>query len=241
MTWRNQISTEAGLLKFGGNVDRRLTADPLRYGLTADRASQLNTSFLRFDDAMTQYGDPLFHSPPYREAKDIAKRALTNSLADIVEQVYANKALSGEILEELSLSPRDRRPTPVPAPTVQPQVAAFLTGDASLRIEVRDPSTPDRRAKPRGVRVIEVHTFEGPEPVGDVGQWPLFRLSGRATIDGFFPQMFRETTVWVSCCYVSSRNERGPMSRPVSVRLPGTGNKPVAATQADQPPMKIAA
>ncbi len=120
-------------------------------------------------------------------------------------------------------------------------MATFLTGNTSLRIEVRDPAAPDRRTKPKHVRLVEVHTFEGPEPIGNVADWPLETLSGRMTIDTFLPDLWKESTVWVSCCFVSTCNERGPMSKPVSVRLPGTGVRPVAASATDGTPMKIAA
>ncbi len=77
----------------------------------------------------------------------------------------------------------------------------------------------------------------------DPADWTLERLSGKTTINLIYPNLAGETTVWARCAYLNGRNETGPASPPVCVRLPGNGLvAPAGQLGGDAgQPMKIAA
>ena len=159
----------------------------------------------------------------------------------LVATVNNNPLTTDEQRDELGIRAR-RRPTPSPVPTAAPNVTATLVGPSSARLIAADPADPYRRAKPAGVRSILTQTHFGDHPPADAADWSLSELSSRATIDLTWPDRAAATTVWFQCCYVGTRNERGPMSQPACVRLPGPaiGPTPVAATEGGSA-MKIAA
>jgi hypothetical protein len=70
--------------------------------------------------------------------------------------------------------------------------------------------------------------------------WGQATLSGRTTTTLQVPSVREPSTVWVSAWFISSRNEAGPASQPIKVRVLGAGS-PVPNQQAEPTPMKIAA
>ena len=242
MSYRRIIQSEPGLINFTGNIDQLLTLDASRYGVSEDVAGAYSAARLRFMGAYSTYNSDLTHSKPYRVAKDAAKLALVNATADIVEQVYANKTLTDEIRQELGLSPRERRGTPAPVATEAPVVMGEVAGPTSVRIMGRDAESPSRRGKPAGMRQLAVATIFADEQPGPGAAWSQAILSGRTTVLLKYPRLEQAAVLWVSCWWVNSRSEPGPMSVPVCVRLSGTGaGMPVREREDVNGGMKIAA
>lgn len=189
---------------------------------------------------------PDTRSGPKIEAKRDALRAFKSAVRPVIDIIQANPAVTNERRRELGLRVRRGTGTPSPVPATAPSVMTMLTGPQSIRVTVRDPAASDRRAKPAGVRQVGVYVRRGATPGGPVADWPLDTLSGRTTVDLIWEDIALETTVWVSCCWLNSRSERGPFSPPRCVRLPGGAMQfevQAAATPAEStgPAMKIAA
>ena len=223
MSYRSLIRSEPGLIKFTGNLDQRLSADATRYGFNEDVGDAYAANRARFMAAYNTYNQDLTHSKPYRAAKDSAKVLLVNATADIVEGAYANKTLTDQIRQELGLSPRERHGTPAPVATESPLVMGEITGPASVRIMGRDAESPSRKGKPFGMRQLAVATLFSDEQPGPGSAWNQAILSGRTTVSLAYPNLREAAVLWVTCWWVNSRNEMGPMSTPVCVRLSGTG------------------
>ena len=87
----------------------------------------------------------------------------------------------------------------------------------------RDADSPSRKGKPAGMRQLAVATVFSEEQPGPTAAWTQALLSGRTTVLLPFPNLRGAAVLWVTCWWVNSRNEPGPMSVPVCVRLSGTG------------------
>ena len=246
MSFRRALQSESNLLKVSGNMDQRVSADPARYGFDADRAAEYATSHQRFVSAYATYNEDVTHSKPFRLAKDEAKKRLVNATADLAEQAYANRSLSDQVRQEIGLPPRDRRGTPAAPATEAPLVMGAVRGATGVTVIGRDAGDPSRRGKPAGMRQLAVATCFSDEQPGVDGPWEQARLSGRTTVNLDFPHLRRAAVLWVTCWWISSRNEPGPMSIPVAVRLSGTGagmpaREGESTATAAGPAMKIAA
>ena len=127
-----------------------------------------------------------------------------------------------------------------PVPTVAPAVSGGADGLTAVKLTIRDPRSPDRRARPAKVRQIAVLTHFGDSAPTDINAWRQPIFSGRTDVRMDFPWLVGETKVWVTCAYVNSRNQFGPASAPVSIRVLG---QPASATASEQgdPTLKIAA
>ena len=223
MSYRRIIQTEPGLINFSGNLDRSLTLNAPRFGFNEDVADAYAANRASFMAAHATYNSDATHSKPYRVAKDAAKVLLVNATANIVEQVYANPAVSDESRQVLGLSPRDRKGTPAPVATEPPLVMGEVAGPTTVKIMGRDAESPSRKGKPFGMRQLAVATLFSDEQPGPGSAWNQAILSGRTTVLLAYPNLREAAVLWVTCWWVNSRNEMGPMSTPVCVRLSGTG------------------
>ena len=159
--------------------------------------------------------------------------------------INANPNVSDATRVRLGLKPRVGSLTPATVPAMPPMIELVLTGPTSARAFVRNPADPDRKAKPYGVQAIVVQSFftTGEKPPADMNRWALEPQQGRTTFDLFWPGLASPKAVWVTCHYVTTRNERGPSAEPASVVLPGTGLAAAEVRQetTTESPMKIAA
>ena len=118
---------------------------------------------------------------------------------------------------------------------------ALLSGSWSVHVIVSDPSNPGRRGRPAGVRQVAYHVFLGENPPADPAQWPVADVTGTMRHDLIWPGI-APTRAHVSARLLNTRNEKGPMSIPVEVFVPGTGDvSEPAETDDDAKRMKIAA
>ena len=212
------------------------------YGLTAAQMAVVAGAFSAFDGTLAAARDQATRSAVTVQAKNDELEAFKRIVRPIVAILRTNPGVSDAQRRELGIRIVDHTPTPAPVPTASPEVTGCMTGMTSLKLEVRDPLSPDRRGKPKGVRQIATMTFistpQQPTPPADVNAWRQPQFSGRTTVLLDFPSIVGETTVWVSCAYVNSRNEFGPASAPQSIRLLG---KAGSAQQQGEDGMRIAA
>ena len=232
--------TNAGWQKWGKNSVTIVNESPGIFGVSTAAAAAALAAFNDYSAAYDAAVEPATRSTPRVQAKDDALRDFKSAIKPVVATIQANAAVTNEQRRELGLRVRDLVPTAATVPAAAPSAGAMLTGPQSIRVIASNPLDPHRRGKPAGIKSVAVHVWYGSGAPGEVGQWPLHTLSGRTSVDLIWPGMTADTAVWVSCCWVSTRNECGAFSQPVCVRLPGNGMAPVEA-EASDPAMKIAA
>ena len=247
MTMEQMLRREADALRWTGEFARTIGGEsaPL-YGLSADQAGEYQTTQQRFATAYADWHNPATHTPIQRALKDESLLRLRNVTASLVAVCEAWPQMTDAKREALKIPLRDRNTTAAVLPAAAPTATVVLTGPESVLVQVRNPAEPDRAAKPRGVKsvvVLVAFTSDGNEPAMATGQWPVCRISGKTTIDLMWPNMPADQTAWVACYWLSSRNQVGPISRPQSIRLPGSRAAVRAATSttSEEPTMKIAA
>ncbi len=231
----------AGWQKWGRNATSQISENASGLGITPAAAAAAQAAFDAYSRAYDAAVEPLTRSTPRVRAKNDALAAFKTAIRPVVATIQANGLVTNEQRAELGLGVRDRKATAATVPAMPPSVVASLTGPQSLRAIASDPLDPHRRGRPAGIKSLAVHVCFGQTAPGGVGQWPLYTLSGRTTVDLVWPDLAADATVWISCCWVSTRNECGGFSQPISVRLPGNGMMPAADEASDEGGMKIAA
>ena len=225
-------------LAWGRPFVQTLGSQGERYHLDTAFVDAATGSFDAYRSAWNAATDPNTRTKPVVAARRAAREALHEAVRPIVAQVKGDPRVSDEMLAEIGVRRRDTKGTPAPLPTLAPAVMAFVTGEQSLRIEARGAASPDRRRKPEGMGSVEIRFMRGPEPVGSPSAWPEMEIVGKTTFDQAYPDLGGDATVWVSCAWRNTANVRGPFSKPISVRLGGSG---VASVAESKPGMKIAA
>ena len=231
--------TNSGWDVWGGDVCPIFISDAASLGLTPALATGAQTAYTAYHAAFLAAAAPSTRSRVTIQGRRDALAAFRAAVKPIVAIIQSNPNVTNEQRVQLGLRVRDNVPSPAPPIGFAPSVQAMLTGPTSVRVIADNPLDPDRRAKPPHVMQIAVHTYlttpgTTAKPPTDKTQWPLYLLSGKKTIDLFWPGMASANTVWVCCRYVNTRNVPGPFSPAVTVTLPGTGLSPVPpAEEAD--------
>ena len=210
-------------LAWGRPFVQTLAGSPEKYHVEVALIDAAGAAYDAYRSTWDAATDPNTRTKPIVEARRASLESLREAVRPIVTQLKGDPRVSVELLSELGVRRRDPKPTPAPIPAAAPAVTAFVTGEQSLRVEVRDPLNLGRRGKPAGMGAVELRFMRGPEPVGNPSAWPEMEIVGKTTHDQIYPDLGGDATVWVSCAWRNTANVRGPFSKPVSVRLAGNG------------------
>ena len=232
---------DADWYNWGRSFSRQVTTDQAALGVSVEAAASVQSAYVAFATAYELATDPDTRSKPRIDGKDETLRQFREAVIPVIAILKTNPALTTEQRTQLGVKSRDTSPTPSNVPGAAPTATAIVTGAQTARLVVRDPAAEDRRAKPTGVRTVEIHCLESAKPVGDPADWPIEQLAGKTTVDLYFPDAMGPTDLWFSVCWVSGRHERGPMSTPVAVRLGGVVGREESASEEGDTEMRIAA
>ena len=232
--------SEAGFLEWGRAAVPKIEAMIESVGLPAVLVGEMRDAYEEYATAFQVSTDPKTATSANRQEKTDTLRVFREAARPVVNLIQANPEVSNQTRKNLGLRVHETGNTPAPYPP-QPEASAILTGATSARLWVRDPADPSRRAKPAKMRQVVVHARRGPTMQGSPEEWPVIETSGRTTIDLVWPDLAGDATFWIAVRYVNTANVRGPLSVPVSVRLPGLGTGVEAAEKGEGPSMKIAA
>ncbi|MEM7807117.1 MAG: hypothetical protein AAF561_03300 [Planctomycetota bacterium] len=232
------IRTDSGLADWSGNAITKTGPNPTQFGLTEIFVSTYEGLRNTYIPLLTRVLDEAGHTQTDTLRKNQAKEALLNATLQMVQLVRANDT-APELLSELNLPVYDRNPTPAPIPSSAPEITLTAVSGTEIRVVARPDGQPDRRSKPDGVRQLAASYFIGDLPPTHQDGWSQSALFGRTSFELSVPTVPHGGLVWVTCRYINSRNQSGPTSAPVSIRLAGT-NTPAASGE-ESSPMKIAA
>ena len=237
------FDTDDGWNVWGTSFAPQIALDPEVLGITAAMAQAVTSAAALYSQKLQEARAPDTRSKPAIQAKRDALESLKQAVRPVVAILRTNENVSDETRVELGLKVADGTKTPVAVPATPPMVDVMPTGLLSARAVVRDPADPDRRAKPRGVKSILVRAMltDGPVPAEAVADWPVRSVESAADFDLAWPDLRQPATVWVACSWLTTRNEEGRPSTPVSTRLAGTGQATATAARTGEMPMKIAA
>lgn len=147
---------------FALNFNTLMTATPAKYGFTAGDAAALNVAYVTFNNAYAVSQNAGTRTSPAIAATQAARNALTVVIRNMARLVQANAGVADADKQALGLPIHDTTPTPTPAPATSPIIGIVAATPGELTATYRDQnSTPQSRAKPVGVKFLEVHMFAG--------------------------------------------------------------------------------
>lgn len=102
-----------------------------------------------------------------KAAKDAARVAFATLARAVNAKIQANPAVNADLKTEIGVPVHDDTPTRVPVPTTRPLLGVDTSERLQHKLTYRDEATPTQRAKPPGVREIEIWAKIGaPAPAG---------------------------------------------------------------------------
>jgi len=210
---------ESELVTFSTNFNAKLAAGAATYGLSNTQASGYTVLHDAFAAAYQTANNPDTRSPSNIAAKNTAKENLIDGpggIRELAAIVQAFPAITAEQLTELGLTVRDREPTPIPPPTVSPEMDFVPTGTRTIRIRLHNETVLNRR-KPEGVKGATVFYHVGAAAPAELKDWTFHESTTRTVLDVNLPaEIAAGSQVWFTAFWFNPRSQSGPATTPVS-------------------------
>jgi hypothetical protein len=157
------------------------------------------------------------------EAKNTLIESLIESIRALVRTLQANPLLTDANRAGLGITIPDTTLTPAPVPTTHPIAQIDVSQPLRHTGTVRDESTPNRRAKPKGVHGVEVrYQIGGAEPT-DPNQMLTLGTFPNSTFVKDFPLADAGKLVYYYMRWINRRGQAGPWSELVSATITRKG------------------
>lgn len=216
---------EADLLAFSANFDAKITATPVRYGLTAAQATAYAPLHAAFASALAATTNPNTNSKQAVIAKNQAKENLLNGAGgawELVDIVQAFPGTTDAFRGELGLRIPDVEPTPVPAPAVAPVLIIEATMNRVVKIRLKDAEDPESRGKPEGVQGATILYHVGPTAPLQPSEWTFLANTSKSTVDADIPATVpANSNVWLTAFWFNARKQSSPPAAPQSTSIGG--------------------
>jgi len=133
------------------NWKTTLTATPTVFGMVSADATAISNAYTAWHNAWVLASNLLTRTRANVANKDAQKILALSLLREQYTIIKANPAVTDANKVSIGIRVNDPVPTPVPAPTTHPLLAALASGPLQQLINMVDVTTPTTRAKPAGV------------------------------------------------------------------------------------------
>jgi hypothetical protein len=207
-------SKDADLLTWSANFDAKITATPVRYGLTAAQATAYTPLHTAYATALAAVTNPNTNSKQAVIAKNQAKENLLRAPGgawELVDIVQAYPGTTDAFRGELGLRIKDVEPTPVPAPVNPPLLAIVSTLNRAVKLKLKDITDLERRGKPEGVDGAAIVYHVGETAPLDPTKWVFLMNTSKTTVDAELPAgVPANSSVWFTAMWFNQRKESSP-------------------------------
>jgi hypothetical protein len=206
------------LLAWSLNFKTLITAAPTTYGLTSTMATAYTALHTAFATAL-EACDPGVRNKSAVAAKNTARLNLKTSARDLAKLVEGTSTVTDAQKIELGLNVR-ATPTPIPAPTVAPDIDIVSVAGNIVKIRLHDAETPGKRGKPTNVAGATVFTYVGAAAPTELTAWKFEGNTTKTEIDiAFDASLAPGTVVWFTAFWRNPRDLSGPACAPMMTRL----------------------
>jgi hypothetical protein len=212
------------LIPWGLNFDTKVTLSPVTYSLTAAQATSFHTAYQAYVtayNAVATAREAGTRSKVLTSTRDAAKAALQAIGRELYGFVQDSTTVTAANKEDIGVNPRNRLPTPIPAPDTAPEIDIVSTTGNTVKIRLHRAGST-RRAKPDGASGAAVFSFVGAAAPVDEGAWKFEGNTSRTIIDIAFPPATAPgARVWFTAFWFNQRKQQGPAAAPVGTNIPG--------------------
>lgn len=201
-----------------------LLQDPHRFGVAPATAAYVRQIVDEYLHALTVATTPPTRTTPAIATKDERRNNAKALCRDVAQQIKLNNGVSTEAKKVLGIRPRNPARRQVTAPGSSPILKIITNAGGGHLISCNDSPSPERKAKPFGVKAIQIYKH-----IGKLGEQPEASVQD-IEMDCRFVGQFNRTpfmvkhqrgekgrtiTYWGR--WISTRSETGPWSLPASM------------------------
>lgn len=198
------------------------------YGLSSAQITAFAALFSTWTTAYNASQAGPTRGPAATQTKNDARAAMVNGpggIRELVAIIQANPATTDTQRQELLITIRDTEPTPIPVPSLAPQIDLKPPVMRTLTMRLHNEASLGHKGKPQGVDGAIVFAHVGPMPPApqDIHLWTFQTNTKKTTVEIEFPSSVAPgSVVWVTAFWYNPRGESGPPAPAVYTVLPGT-------------------
>lgn len=200
--------------------EAKLTDDPAGLNFTSATATGLKALNDSFEASLDAHDASEAAQEADRVTKDDWHDKVLNELRRQRNIAYADTTITKEMLAGFGLPPRDATKTETPAPTTAP-TGRVEYGKLKHTIHFRDSATPDRKAKPKGVRGCEIWRYIGTTPPTTENDLSYVATDSDSPYVAFYEMQDANKIVYYTLRWVSNNGETGEWSETIQATING--------------------
>lgn len=190
-------------------------------GLTAAQNTDLQTLFTRWTADYPAAITGQATASSLTQTKDLTRFSLEELVRQYVALFQANPLVTDDMKANMKITIPKTTKTPSPVPATRPIANVDNRNRLAHTIHFFDESTPNSKAKPFGVRGVEIWEKIGGAPPTGPTEVTYLALDTRTPYVNHFDGADAGKTVHYMLRWVNTRNEPGPWSETISVTISG--------------------
>ncbi len=200
-------TNSAELSAFAENLYAKVSGAPGNYGLTATDMIKLDNSKNEFKTSLGDHTIKRIAAGVARILKDDNQTSLEDMLRALVKIIQSNPTTTNEMRGDLQITIPDTTATPTPAPDAMPVVSIDTLVPLRHHIVF---SGETSRAKPKGVRALEIWLKLGGDATGNEADYQFLAQDTDTPYIKQFNAADSGKQAHYLFCWVNAKGERGP-------------------------------
>lgn len=218
----NQLGnlSDRDLLAESRAYETKITADAANFNFTAAEGTEVKGVNDTFESLLDQWDAIQLQEAGIVTGKNTARTNLLAKLRARRNRLYADTSLDEATLASANLPPRDKIKTDAPAPSTAP-IGWVDYGKLKHIIRFRDSATPDKKAKPDGMRGCEIWYFIGDDPPTSEDDYAYLATDSSTPYTVMYEMKDAGKTVFYQLRWLSNSGERGEWSDTIEATING--------------------
>jgi len=154
------------------------------------------------------------------EAKDKARSEGEQVARSLTKKINAHPQVDNAMRAAVALPAQDKARTPIGAPTTRPLARLEAKPNSTLVVHFVDESTPQLKAKPRGVHACELRVFIGEQPPSDESGYTFLAYDTRTPYVHPHDLVDAGKTAYYMLRWLNAKLEPGPWGDVVRAKIP---------------------
>lgn len=194
------------------NFSAVLTANPAAYGFTSADASTIAASVASWHAAYLAANNGGTRGPASVQAKNTDRASTTQIIRPYAVAISQNQGISNTLKTTIGVTVRKVTPTPIGAPTTSPLLAIIAATPLQFTMRASDQNSPDLRAKPFGVKSLELRVEPSAVAITDPSLISYYGLFSKQPMAVNFSSGDAGKTAYIAARWVSTTGLVGPWS-----------------------------
>lgn len=219
---------DADLIAWSANFRDHIVADASAFGLSQQQSDDYSVLHDAYSARYSAATNPSLNSKAAIGAKNNAKKALKAEARKLARIVQATPSVTDDQRRQLQLTVPDPHMTAIARPGDPPILTMLPSLGRTVRIRLRDKSSPDRLGRPLGTAGAVIMSYTGQlpgaagknEPATSMANWTFRGIATRrifvVNLDADVPA---GSKVWITAMWFNTRGQLGTPSAPQSVRV----------------------